>query len=99
VVLSMEEVSSAGKAIRDRADGVTWTTNTLATLVRQLEDSISPLRRCTAGGQAANAAAAAPRERAADVRKRPAPAGGEPTSEAEEADDELVLGGRATAAV
>jgi len=46
VVLAMERISEAARGIRGRAEGVSWTTNTLSELVRQLDSSLSPLRGC-----------------------------------------------------
>ena len=49
VVLAMERISDAARDIRGRAEGVTWTTNTLSGLVRQLNTSLEPLRACFDG--------------------------------------------------
>lgn len=49
VVLAMERISEVAKGIRGRAEGVSWTTKSLSTLVRQLDSSLSPLRGCYEG--------------------------------------------------
>jgi methyl-accepting chemotaxis protein len=56
VVRAMQRVSEAAKGIRTRAEGVRGTTQTLTELARELDNSLSPLRRCTeaASGRAAD---------------------------------------------
>ncbi|MFQ5730749.1 MAG: methyl-accepting chemotaxis protein [Planctomycetaceae bacterium] len=54
VVLAMERISEAARGIRGRAEGVSWTTNTLSVLVRQLDSSLEPLRGCIDRHSAAN---------------------------------------------
>ena len=46
VVLAMERISESARGIRGRAEGVSWTTNTLSGLIGQLDASLSPLRGC-----------------------------------------------------
>jgi methyl-accepting chemotaxis protein len=46
VVLAMERISEVARGIRQRAEGVSWTTNTLTGLIGQLDTSLSPLRGC-----------------------------------------------------
>jgi methyl-accepting chemotaxis protein len=46
VVLAMERISEVARGIRGRAEGVSWTTNTLSGLIGQLDTSLSPLRNC-----------------------------------------------------
>lgn len=46
VVLAMERISEVARGIRGRAEGVSWTTNTLSGLIGQLDTSLMPLRSC-----------------------------------------------------
>jgi len=46
VVLAMERISEVARGIRGRAEGVSWTTNTLSGLIGQLETTLSPLKGC-----------------------------------------------------
>jgi methyl-accepting chemotaxis protein len=59
VVLAMQRISEAAHGIRNRAEGVCWTTKTLTDTARQLERSLNPLRHCSEG-DADSAAPAGP---------------------------------------